>query len=101
MNYDQFVKKAEEMGTGLINLLPTYYKKFDDETMYPPTEIAEKIISSAETVRRWIRNEEIPYEGVTHYYINGLEVKRFLFIKYRKKLPKTIKQFIKHYENNK
>ncbi|NLP50239.1 helix-turn-helix domain-containing protein [Bacillus sp. RO1] len=94
MDYDQFVEKSKTLGTGLIDLLPTYFKKFDDETEYPVSEVAEHLSVSEETVRRWCRNGELISEGITHYRINGLVLKRYLFNKSKNRFPKTLKEII-------
>lgn len=77
MTYDEFVVEMKELG--MMSLLPDYFNKIDDEAIYTPKEIAEYINYSPAAVRIWCKNKQIPSEGISHYKLKGIDVKRFLF----------------------
>lgn len=85
MTYDEYVKKAKSIGT--MGELPEYYHTIDDQQLLTPNEISGIVGVHEETVRRWIRSGKLPAKGFAHYTIIGIELKRFLFQKDKKKLP--------------
>lgn len=90
MTYDQFIEKNKDLGILDMGFLPSYFELIDDETKLTPKDISEITGVHLETVRRWCRDGRIPTQGVSHYKILGIDVKRFLFQKVKKRIPKAL-----------
>ena len=80
MTYKDYIKMA-----GSERFLPEYYRVIADERVLTPEEISSAIGVHTETVRRWCRDGKIHSESFGHYKIKGIELKRFLFEKDKRK----------------
>jgi Helix-turn-helix domain len=94
MKYDLAIKVLTNLG--MTDVLPDYFKLIDDYTIYPVSEMAEIINMHPESVRRWCRNGQIKAEGVSHYKIQGIEMKRFLYQKINKRFPSSVKSVLEN-----
>ncbi|WHY65376.1 helix-turn-helix domain-containing protein [Neobacillus sp. SuZ13] len=84
MTYDDY--KNDPLNTGdSSRILPTYFPKIDNQAVYSPKEIADIIGVHEETIRRWCRKGELRHEGLKHYKIRGIEIKRKIFSIYKKR----------------
>ncbi|USK31017.1 helix-turn-helix domain-containing protein [Bacillus sp. CMF21] len=82
------------MGISLNGVLPTYFELIDDESLYTPNELGDLIGVSPETIRNYCRTSKINYQGIGHYKILGIDMKRFLFCKLFKRIPKQTRELV-------
>ena len=86
MTYEGYIKEAKK--TGSEYELPSYYRFIMDDQVLTPEEISSAIGVHTETVRRWCRDGKIRSESFGHYRIKGIELKKFLFEKDKRKFLK-------------
>ncbi|MGR3765255.1 helix-turn-helix domain-containing protein [Rossellomorea sp. NS-SX7] len=95
MNYDNFIKKANDMGIEPKEALPNFFIQIEDDFPYTVEEIAKQIVhKSEETVRRWCREGKVKIEGKRPYKILGIELKRYLFIEFYPEIRKRYNNVI-------
>lgn len=83
MTYESFIQNNKKLGSE--HELPSYYEFIMDEQVLTPEEISSAIGVHKETVRRWCREGKVRSESFGHYRIRGIELKKFLFEKDKKR----------------
>jgi len=77
MRKTQYDKVVEE---GILPL-PDILKSIDDSLEFKVKDIAALLNKSEETVRRWIRSGQLEPFSPGVYWVNGKELKRFIYAK--------------------
>ena len=84
VTYESYIEKAKALG--IVGDLPDYYHVIEDNQLVTTQEISYHVGVHEETVRRWFRDGKLKSVTYAHYKIKGIELKKFLFTKDKKRL---------------
>lgn len=62
----------------LLAEINPYFKAIPDEAVFSPEQVAQILNKSAETIRRWCRQQKLPSYCQGAYVILGNDLKQFL-----------------------